>query len=45
MLETIVNTEIIHYDSLNLLAPDKAKVIKNFQIKQEMKVDIKAAED
>lgn len=33
MLETTVNTELIHYDSLNLLAPDKAKVIKNFQIK------------
>lgn len=30
MLEATVNTELVHYDSLNLLAPDKAKVIKNF---------------
>lgn len=45
MFETTVNTELIHYDSLNLLTPDKAKIIKNFQIKQEMMVDIKAAED
>ncbi|CDW77825.1 gram domain-containing protein [Stylonychia lemnae] len=45
MFETTVNTELIHYDSLNLLAPDKAKNIKNFQIRQEMRYDIKAAED
>jgi hypothetical protein len=45
MFENTVNTELIHYESLNMLAPDKAKIIKNFQIKQEMQVDIKAAED
>jgi len=45
VFETTVNTELIHYDSLNLLTPDKARNIKNFQIKQEMMVDIKAAEE
>lgn len=30
VFETSVNTELMHYDSLNLLAPDKAKIIKNF---------------
>ena len=32
-LETCVNTEIMHYENLNLITPEKAMVIKNFVIK------------
>lgn len=46
-LETCANTEVIHYENLNLITPEKAQVLKNFQIKHagEMASDIKVAED
>jgi len=45
MVESTVNTEVNHYESLKLLTPEKAKLINNFQIKQELGTDIKAAEE
>ena len=40
-----VNTELLHYDSLTILTPEKARVIKNFTIKQDIAIDIKVADE
>jgi hypothetical protein len=44
-LETCVTTELIHYENLNLITPEKAQVIKNFTTKQDLASDIKLAEE
>jgi hypothetical protein len=40
-----VSTELNHYENLNLITPEKAQVIKNFVIKQDLSSDIKTAEE
>lgn len=33
IMEGSVGNELMHYESLNILTPEKAKIIKNFKIK------------
>lgn len=44
-MENCVSTELTHYENLNLITPEKAQVIKNFVIKQDLFSDIKIAEE
>lgn len=37
--------ELNHFQNLNLIIPEKAQVIKNFVIKQDLVTDIKVAEE
>ena len=45
VFEATVGTELNHYDSLNMLAPDKAKQIKGLQLKLDNNADLKYAEE
>lgn len=40
-----MGTELNHYENLNLITPEKAQVIKNFVIRQDLNSDIKLADE
>jgi len=44
-MDRSVAPELNHFENLNLIIPEKAQVIKNFVIKQDLVTDIKVAEE